>query len=137
FSHRTKNPLIFRKDNTALLYYPNTDTMPETSHCRRYDLLFPDPHQPAMSLFSKTMLQKAVKTCSSINTMLFAALLLSSLVAMVDILPYQGSTLTLLVIAAIAIVALAFFRLIIPLVVAAIVAVVLVILLFGGIPVPG
>ncbi len=69
--------------------------------------------------------------------MLFAALLLSSLVAMVDILPYQGSTLTLLVIAAIAIVALAFFRLIIPLVVAAIVAVVLVILLFGGIPVPG
>jgi len=69
--------------------------------------------------------------------MLFAlAALLLSIVAMVDILPYQGSTLTLLIIAAIAIVALAFFRLIIPLVVAVIVAVVLLILIFGGIPIP-
>ena len=50
--------------------------------------------------------------------MLFAlvALFLSH-VAMVDILPYQGSTLSLLVIAAI-------------------IVIVLVILLFGGIPVP-
>lgn len=70
--------------------------------------------------------------------MLFALIaLLLSHVAMVDILPYQGSTLTLLVIAAIAVVALAFFRLIIPLIVVAIIAAVLVILLFGGIPIPG
>jgi len=69
---------------------------------------------------------------------LFALIpLLLSHVAMVDILPYQGSTLTLLVIAAIAVVALAFFRLIIPLIVVAIIAAVLVILLFGGIPIPG
>lgn len=69
--------------------------------------------------------------------MLFAlVVLLLSHVAMVDILPYQGSTLSLLVIAAIAVVALAFFRLIIPLVIAAIVVVVLIVLLFGGIPVP-
>ena len=69
--------------------------------------------------------------------MLFAALaLLLSLVAMVDILPYEGSTLTLLIIAAIAVVALAFFRLIVPLIIAAIVVIVLIILIFGGIPVP-
>lgn len=69
--------------------------------------------------------------------MLFAALvLLLSLVAMVDILPYEGSTLTLLIIAAIAVVALAFFRLIVPLIIAAVVVIVLIILIFGGIPVP-
>ena len=69
--------------------------------------------------------------------MLFAALaLLLSQVAMVDILPFEGSTLTLLIIAAIAVVALAFFRLIVPLIIAAIVVIVLLILIFGGIPVP-
>jgi hypothetical protein len=44
--------------------------------------------------------------------------------------------LTLLVIAAIAIVALTFFRLAIPLAIAAIVVIVLIILIFGGIPIP-
>ncbi|HEU4605336.1 MAG TPA: hypothetical protein VFS46_03775 [Nitrososphaera sp.] len=69
--------------------------------------------------------------------MLFAALvLLLSQVAMVDILPYEGSTLTLLIIAAIAVVALAFFRLIVPLIIAVVVVIVLIILIFGGIPVP-
>lgn len=69
--------------------------------------------------------------------MLFAALaLLLSQVAMVDILPYEGSTLTLLIIAAIAVVALAFFRLIAPLIIAVIVVIVLIILIFGGNPVP-
>jgi hypothetical protein len=69
---------------------------------------------------------------------LVAALLwlLLSQVAMLDILPYRGSTLTLLIIAAIAIVALAFFRLIVPLIIAAIIAIVLIILIFGGIPIP-
>jgi hypothetical protein len=68
---------------------------------------------------------------------LFALItLLLSQVAFVDILPYEGSTMTLLIIAAIAVVALAFFRLLVPLIIAAIVVVVLIILVFGGIPVP-
>lgn len=62
--------------------------------------------------------------------------LLTSLFATIDILPYEGSTLTLLVIAIIAIVALALLRFLIPLIVAIIIAVVIVIILFGGIPIP-
>ncbi|HEX9678871.1 hypothetical protein [Nitrososphaera sp.] len=69
-----------------------------------------------------------------IELAIFAVLLF--LVAMVDILPFEGSTLTLLIIAAIAIVALAIFRFLIPLIIAVVIAVVLMILLFGGIPVP-
>ena len=69
--------------------------------------------------------------------MLFALLAFLLLqVAFVDILPYEGSTMTLLIIAAIAVVALAFFRLLVPLIIAAIVVVVLIILVFGGIPIP-
>jgi hypothetical protein len=60
--------------------------------------------------------------------------LLLSLVATFDILPYHGSTISLLVIALIAIVALAIFRFLIPLIIAVVIAIVLVILLFGGIP---
>ncbi len=67
---------------------------------------------------------------------LAALVLLLSRAAMVDILPYEGSTLTLMIIAGIAVVALTFFRLIVPLIIAAIVVIVLVILIFGGIPVP-
>lgn len=62
-------------------------------------------------------------------------LVLWSHIAMVDILPYRGSTLTLLIIAAIAVLVLAFFRLIIPLVIAAIIVIVIIILIFGGIPI--
>lgn len=65
-----------------------------------------------------------------------AAFVLLSLVAMVDILPFEGSTMSLLIIAAVAIIALAIFRLLIPLIIVAVIAVVLIILLFGGIPVP-
>jgi hypothetical protein len=63
------------------------------------------------------------------------ALLLSQ-VAFLEILPFEGSTMTLLIIAAIAVIALAFFRLLIPLIIAAIIVIVLIILVFGGIPVP-
>lgn len=62
--------------------------------------------------------------------------LLLSMAAMLDILPYQGSTLTLLVIALVAVVALALLRFLIPLIIAIIIAVVIVIILFGGIPIP-
>jgi hypothetical protein len=62
--------------------------------------------------------------------------LLLSQVAYVEILPYEGSTMTLLIIAAIAVIALALFRLLIPLIIAAVIVVVLIILIFGGIPVP-
>ena len=61
---------------------------------------------------------------------------LFSLVAMVDILPFEGSTWSLLIIAAIVIVALAIFRFLVPLIIAVVIAIVLMILLFGGIPVP-
>ena len=53
-----------------------------------------------------------------------------------ELLAFEGSTLALLIIAAIAVVALAVFRFLIPLVIAGIVVVVLLILIFGGIPVP-
>lgn len=62
--------------------------------------------------------------------------LLFSIVANFEILPYQGSTISLLIIALIAVVALAIFRFLIPLIIAVVIAIVLVILLFGGIPVP-
>lgn len=68
--------------------------------------------------------------------MMGLALLILSLVAMVDILPFQGSTLSLLIIAAIVIVALAIFRFLIPLIIAVVIAIVLMIILFGGIPIP-
>lgn len=69
--------------------------------------------------------------------MLLAVLaFLLSQVAFLEILPYEWSTMTLLIIAAIAVVALAFFRLLVPLIIAAIIVVVLIILIFGGIPVP-
>lgn len=61
---------------------------------------------------------------------------LLSLVAMVEILPYEGSTLSLLIIALIVIAALAIFRFLVPLIIAVVIAIVLVIVLFGGIPIP-
>jgi hypothetical protein len=64
-------------------------------------------------------------------------LLLSAPFSMVDILPFEGSTLTLLVIAAIAIVVLAILRLLIPVIIVGIIIIVLLILIFGGIPIPG
>lgn len=67
----------------------------------------------------------------------FAVIALLSLVAMVDILPFEGSTMSLLIIAAIAIVALAIFRFLVPLIIAVVIAIVLMIILFGGIPIPG
>jgi hypothetical protein len=67
--------------------------------------------------------------------MLFIALaLLISQVAFLEILPYEGSTMTLLIIAAKAVIALAVFHLLVSLIIAAIIAVVLIILVFGGIP---
>ena len=53
-----------------------------------------------------------------------------------EILAFQGSTLTLLIIAAIAVIVLAVFRFLIPLIIAAIIVVVLLVLVFGGIPIP-
>ena len=53
-----------------------------------------------------------------------------------EILAFEGSTLTLLIIAVIAVIALAVFRFLIPLVIAGIVVVVLLVVIFGGIPVP-
>ena len=53
-----------------------------------------------------------------------------------EILAFEGSTLTLLIIAVIAVIALAVFRFLIPLIIAGIVVVLLLILIFGGIPVP-
>lgn len=66
-----------------------------------------------------------------------AVAVLLALVAMVDILPFEGSTMSLLIIAGIVIVALAIFRFLIPLIIAVVVAIVLMIILFGGIPIPG
>jgi hypothetical protein len=68
--------------------------------------------------------------------MIAVFVLLASLFATVDILPYEGSTLTLLIIALIAIVALALLRFFVPLIIAIIIAIVIVVILFGGIPVP-
>lgn len=68
--------------------------------------------------------------------MIALAVVLLSLVAMVDILPFEGSTMSLLIVAAIVIIALAIFRFLVPLIIAVVIAIVLMILLFGGIPVP-
>ncbi len=68
--------------------------------------------------------------------MIEIAIVLLSLVALVDILPFEGSTMSLLIIAAIVIVALAILRFLIPLIIAVVIAIVLLILLFGGIPIP-
>lgn len=68
--------------------------------------------------------------------MIEIAIVLLSLVAMVDILPFEGSTMSLLIVAAIVIVALAILRFLVPLIIAVVVAIVLMILLFGGMPVP-
>lgn len=57
------------------------------------------------------------------------------LLVIIDILPFKGSTLSLLVIALIAVIALAIFRFLIPLVIAGIIAILLLVLIFGGIPV--
>jgi hypothetical protein len=82
-------------------------------------------------------LRKLVKTTVPWEAVLFFVLaILLSKVAMVEILPFEGSTLTLLIIAAIAVIALAVFRLLVPLIIAAIIVIVLIILIFGGIPVP-
>jgi hypothetical protein len=56
--------------------------------------------------------------------------------SMVDILPFEGSTLTLLIIAAIAIVVLAVLRFLVPVIIVGIIIIVLLILIFGGIPIP-
>lgn len=53
-----------------------------------------------------------------------------------EILAFEGSTLGLLIIAAIAVVALAIFRFLVPLIIAGIIVVVLLVLIFGGIPIP-
>ncbi len=58
------------------------------------------------------------------------------LLVVIDLLPFKGSTISLLVIALIAIVALAIFRFLIPLIIAGIIVILLLILIFGGIPVP-
>ncbi len=58
------------------------------------------------------------------------------LLVVIDILPFKGSTISLLVIALIAIIALAIFRFLIPLIIVGIIAILLLVLIFGGIPVP-
>ncbi len=68
--------------------------------------------------------------------MIEIAIVLLTLVAMVDILPFEGSTMTLLVIAVIVVIALAILRFLIPLIIAVVIAIVLMILFFGGIPIP-
>ncbi len=60
----------------------------------------------------------------------------SILLVIIDILPFKGSTLSLLVIAFIAIIVLAIFRFLIPLIIAGIIVILLLILIFGGIPIP-
>lgn len=57
------------------------------------------------------------------------------LLVVIDILPFKGSTLSLLVIALIAVIALAIFRFLIPLIIAGIIAILLLVLIFGGIPI--
>ena len=57
------------------------------------------------------------------------------LLVVIDILPFQGSTLSLLVIALIAVIALAIFRFLVPLIIAGIIAILLLVLIFGGIPI--
>lgn len=57
------------------------------------------------------------------------------LLVVIDILPFKGSTLSLLVIALIAVIALAIFRFLVPLIIAVIIAILLLVLIFGGIPI--
>ncbi len=57
------------------------------------------------------------------------------LLVVIDILPFKGSTLSLLVIALIAVIALAIFRFLVPLIIAGIIAILLLVLIFGGIPI--
>ena len=57
------------------------------------------------------------------------------LLVVIDILPFKGSTLSLLVIALIAVIALAIFRFLVPLIIAGIIVVLLLVLIFGGIPI--
>ena len=59
----------------------------------------------------------------------------SMLLVVIDILPFQGSTLSLLVIALIAVIALAIFRFLVPLIIAGIIVILLLVLIFGGIPI--
>ncbi|HEU5221649.1 MAG TPA: hypothetical protein VFU58_06275 [Candidatus Nitrosotalea sp.] len=59
----------------------------------------------------------------------------SILLVVIDILPFQGSTLSLLVIALIAVIALAIFRFLVPLIIAGIIVILLLVLIFGGIPI--
>lgn len=56
--------------------------------------------------------------------------------AVIDILPFKGSTFSLLIIAIIAIIALVIFRFLIYVVIVGVIIVVLLILIFGGIPIP-
>ncbi len=58
------------------------------------------------------------------------------LLVVIDILPFKGSTVSLLIIALIAIIALAIFRFLIPLIIAGIIVVLLLFFIFGGLPVP-
>ncbi|NHH97869.1 hypothetical protein DYY66_1570 [Candidatus Nitrosotalea sp. FS] len=57
------------------------------------------------------------------------------LLVVIDILPFKGSTLSLLVIAFIAVIALAIFRFLVPLIIAGIIVILLLVLIFGGIPI--
>ncbi len=57
------------------------------------------------------------------------------LLVVIDILPFKGSTLSLLVVALIAVIALAIFRFLIPLIIAGIIVILLLVLIFGGIPI--
>ena len=57
------------------------------------------------------------------------------LLVVIDILPFKGSTLSLLVIALIAVIALAIFRFLVPLIIASIIVILLFVLIFGGIPI--
>ena len=59
----------------------------------------------------------------------------SILLVVIDILPFQGSTISLLVIALIAVIALAIFRFLVPLIIAGIIVILLLVLIFGGIPI--
>ncbi len=69
-----------------------------------------------------------------IPTILFSVL--KWLAVTIDILPFKGSTLSLLTIAIIAIVILAIFRFLIYVIIVGVIIVVLLILIFGGIPIP-
>jgi len=59
-----------------------------------------------------------------------------ALLLVIDILPFPGSTIFLLIVAIMAIVALAIFRFLIPLIIAGVILILLLVLIFGGIPIP-